>query len=146
MYTKCFEKQNGELFQQAMAIRMEVFVEEQNVDVQDESDIFDEVATHMLLFTDDGLPIGVARIIPDQNSSHCCSMGRFAVLKGYRKQYNGTALLDAVHKVCQQMGFRSILIHAQLSAVSFYIRSFYILEGPQFEEAGIMHNLMRFKF
>jgi predicted GNAT family N-acyltransferase len=45
-------------------------------------------------------------------------------------------------EVARQRGFDRIVLHARDTAVAFYLRLGYQLEGEPFEEVGILHRRM----
>ena len=71
-------------------IREKVFIEEQKVIPQLEWDGLDEEAIHFLAYQN-GIAIGCARAIMNNNTMQ---LGRMAVLKEYRHQGIGSALIE----------------------------------------------------
>ena len=63
-------------------LRFDVFVTEQGVPVEEEIDALDDVATH-LLATQDGQPIGTARIV---SAGDTAKIGRVCVVKTARAE------------------------------------------------------------
>jgi predicted GNAT family N-acyltransferase len=66
------------LKEQAQAIRMEVFVQEQNVPAELEMDQMDAVCIHAIAYDGAGVAVGTGRLLPD---GHIC---RMAVRKSAR--------------------------------------------------------------
>ncbi len=125
----------------AFAIRRAVFVEEQRVDEREEYDEYETVSHHFLSWSD-AVPCGTARW---RRTSNGVKMERFAVLKDYRGQGVGKALVRAVlDNIFQQQPepIERIYLHAQLSAVPLYTSFGFVTVGSQFEEAGIQHYKM----
>jgi predicted GNAT family N-acyltransferase len=54
----------------------------------------------------------------------------------------GTALVEASEEFSKQRGFSLMTLHARDSAVRFYKRMGYHIEGETFEEVGIPHYKM----
>ena len=115
-------------------IRRVVFVEEQNVPEEDEWESGEEQNWHWLAEAD-GRAVGTARMKPDG------SIGRMAVLKGFRSRGIGAALLRQATDKAHSLGLDARL-NAQTHAVGFYERYGFRVEGDQFEDAGIPHVRM----
>ena len=125
----------------AFAIRREVFVDEQHVDAREEYDEYEDSSTHFLARAD-GTPCGTARW---RRTSNGVKLERFAVLKAFRGQGVGKALVRAVlDDVFSQQPepIERIYLHAQVTAMPLYASYGFISVGPMFEEAGIQHYKM----
>ena len=123
----------------ALPIRLGVFVEEQGVPENLELDEFDELADHALAFNG-AVCIGTARLTRSANGG--AQIGRMAVLPEYRRQGLGTQLLQALIEQGQSQGVTRFELHAQVSAIGFYEKQGFIIQGEQYEEAGILHRNM----
>jgi predicted GNAT family N-acyltransferase len=51
----------------------------------------------------------------------------------------GRALLGALVDAARQRGDHEVMLHAQASAVPFYVRAGFTARGEMFDEAGIPH-------
>ncbi|GAB3496730.1 GNAT family N-acetyltransferase [Spirosoma knui] len=125
----------------AFAIRRQVFVDEQKVSAEEEYDEF-EVSSQHFLARADGTPCGTARW---RRTSNGIKMERFAVLKAYRGQGVGKALVRAVLDDIfgqQPEPIESIYLHAQVTAIPLYTSFGFVTVGSMFEEAGIQHYKM----
>ncbi|MBJ7380381.1 MAG: GNAT family N-acetyltransferase [Polynucleobacter sp.] len=120
----------------AFPIREAVFVQEQQVPANLELDEFDPIAWHALAKLK-GADVGTARLLPDGK------IGRMAVLKPYRLQRVGSALLNALLIHGELEGIKQFYLSAQIDALYFYEKFGFEMYGPQFEEAGIRHIEMR---
>ena len=69
-------------------------------------------------------------------------IGRLAVLASVRGAGVGRPLLDALVAASRTRGDREVLLHAQASAVGFYLRAGFAPRGAAFEEAGVAHQEM----
>ena len=118
-------------------IRAEVFIEEQNVPLEEEWDGLDEKAIHLLAKAADGTAVGTARLLPNGQ------VGRMAVLKPYRKSGVGAALLKYIISWNQSQPRPPLFLHAQVHAIPFYQKLGFIAEGPEFMDANIAHREMR---
>lgn len=120
------------------AIRMQVFVAEQNVPPEEELDELDASALHFLAHWN-GTPAGTARCF--EKSPGVWKIGRVAVLAQYRQHKIGAQLMRAAEAACPTA--RAFILTAQCQALHFYEKLGYVAEGPEFLEAGIPHRLMR---
>ena len=118
------------------AVRLAVFVVEQNIPEEHEWDEHDAVSAHAIAEDRDGVPIGCGRLLPDGH------IGRLAVLSDWRGQGVGAALLQHLIEVAQRHGHARVLLNAQEHAVPFYARYGFAPSGPPFMEAGIPHQEM----
>ncbi len=128
------------LFSDVRAIRKEVFVEEQGVDISQEYDEFEDKAFHYLLRYN-SKNIGAAR---RRFTNFGVKLERFAIVKNYRGQGMGKFLVEEVLKDLDANSV-NIYLHAQVQVVNFYANLNFKKEGPLFEEAGIHHYKMIFK-
>jgi predicted GNAT family N-acyltransferase len=55
----------------------------------------------------------------------------------------GAALMRALERTARERGFREVLLGAQLTAIAFYERLGYVVEGEEFLDARIRHRWMR---
>lgn len=130
----------------AKAIRVQVFVEEQDCPFDEEFDAFDVDARHLVMRRRvDGtlLDIGTARWrVVDADGVPTAKLERFAVRPDFRGGGVGQALVHAVLEDAQQRGQRRFLLHAQEYLVDFYRAFGFLTVGKRFIEAGIPHRLM----
>ncbi len=120
-----------------MRVRVLVFMKEQNVDPSIECDKNDQSALHFIYKIDNEV-IATCRVLLE-NGYH---LGRIAVLKQYRKQGIGAALLRYVEQYAKQNNIHRLELGAQLHAVSFYENCGFQSYGEIFEEADIQHIMM----
>ena len=120
-------------------VRTKVFVEEQNCPPELEWEHEDE-STHFLALVNNA-PAGAARW---RKTEKGYKLERFAVLKEFRGRGVGQALVKGVLDDLPKDA-NYIYLHAQLAACDLYRKFGFLEEGPQFEEAGIMHYKMVLK-
>ena len=65
-----------------------------------------------------------------------------AVHRGARGAGVGRLVLDALVQAAHARGDRTAVLHAQCSALDFYVRAGFAPHGAVFEEAGIAHMEM----
>lgn len=121
-----------------IAIRTEVFVNEQNVPEELEIDGMDGDSYHFLASLADGTPVGTARLMRSGQ------IGRMAVLAPYRSAGIGQQLLKCAIAKARDLDLEEIFLHAQIQALDFYLRNGFEAFGPEFDDAGINHRAMRY--
>ena len=130
----------GTLGGDARAIRDAVFIQEQDIPAALEHDAADADALHAVAFNRLGLAVGTGRLL--QVVEGVGKIGRMAVLASVRASGVGRPLLDALVGAARARGDRQLMLHAQASAVAFYLRAGFIPRGAAFDEAGIAHQEM----
>ena len=123
----------------AAPLRFAIFVDEQNVPAGIELDDQDAVSAHAVAYDEAGKPIGTGRLLPDGH------IGRMAVRKEWRRKGIGAKLLDALCAEAKKRGHAEVVLSAQLQAAEFYRGAGFVAEGKIYQEAGILHQLMRKK-
>ncbi|MDF1644197.1 MAG: GNAT family N-acetyltransferase [Pseudomonadales bacterium] len=125
---------------QLSEIRIEVFVREQGVPIDEEWDQWDASSRHWLAYSIDvNKPVATVRLTLGGQ------IGRMAVLTNYRHSGVGSQLLEEVIKVAQ-LSFEKVYLHAQCHAMGFYEHAGFKAVGSQFDEAGIAHQRMMLEF
>ena len=126
----------------AMQIRMEVFVEEQQVPPELEPDEYDAAALHMITTSPEtGEAVATARIVDKGNGM--AKIGRVAVRKAWRGKRIGDTLMRFALQTATDNGFTMAALDAQTYVIPFYERLGFVAEGPIFDDAGIPHRHMR---
>lgn len=120
----------------ALPVRLEVFVREQGVPLELESDAFDATSLHALAQDALGETIGTGRLLRDGH------IGRMAVLPEWRGKGVGTQLLRRLMTEASNARMGRLALSAQKHAASFYARFGFAAEGAEFLEAGIPHVRM----
>ncbi|HZR01890.1 MAG TPA: GNAT family N-acetyltransferase [Burkholderiales bacterium] len=119
------------------AVREAVFVVEQGVPIDLEWDEFDHHSVHCLALSQAGDPVGTGRLLPDGH------IGRMAVLKSWRGQGVGSAILRWLMACARARGLTEVCLNAQEHALDFYAQHGFVVEGKPFLDAGIPHRAMR---
>ncbi|PCI94079.1 GNAT family N-acetyltransferase [Candidatus Aerophobetes bacterium] len=128
-------------FNKAIEIRRKVFIEEQNVPIHEEIDIYEEAAVHYLVFVGD-TPVATLR---------------FRLWKGYLKieraatlkEHRGKGIMTKLLVYVQEEGLKLypdylLFIHAQYDVLKFYEKLGWVAVGPVFDESKIKHQVMIF--
>jgi len=143
-------------YEDAVAVRMAVFVDEQGIPEELELDDHEDEAVHFVAYDDGddhdhdgpghhhdepGDPIGAARLRePDEGVG---KVERVAVLPDHREQGVGAELVRTVETVARAREYDRIVLHSQTTATGFYESLGYERVGDAFEEDGIPHVEMR---
>ena len=131
----------------ALAVRRTVFVDEQGVPPDLETDAFDDpdAATHFVAYDGDAA-VGAARLRPyegeetdDGEPPMRAKVERVAVRAERRGEGWGARLMDAVEAEARRSGFEGLVLHAQTPVEGFYRARGYRTVDEEFEEAGIPH-------
>ncbi|MFG5778713.1 YbgC/FadM family acyl-CoA thioesterase [Comamonas sp. J-3] len=133
------------LGQDAMRLRMQVFVREQGIPVEIEADEFDVTSLHAVAINGLGMCVATGRMLPSANEatrSDVMRIGRMAVARPLRGTQLGRQVLDALVDAAQRHGKRQVELHAQRTAENFYRRAGFTVVGEPYEEAGIAHISM----
>lgn len=120
-------------------IRQTVFVREQHVPVELEWDEFDARCLHLLAADSAENPIGTARLLPTG------IIGRMAVLKEWRGNDVGSALVLRLLEEARKKQIEQVTLSAQLHAMPFYVKFGFQIVGEEFTEAGIPHVKMNLR-
>ena len=123
-------------------IREKVFIQEQKVTHQLEWDGMDEKAIHFLVFNDKAA-IGCARAIVIKDHMQ---LGRMAVLKEYRGQGIGGALIEKAMTIAKLNQLSAIYISAQCHAIDFYKKFGFEVTSDIYLDAEIPHRDMTLDF
>jgi predicted GNAT family N-acyltransferase len=130
----------------AFSLRMEVFVEEQRVPVEEEIDAYDVLATHFIVRRSgsaeraDSAIVGTARLV--DKGEGVGKIGRVAVRADLRGLGIGAALMRHIHQFAASRGFRRLDLEAQCYAIPFYAKLGYRAHGEVFLDANIEHRNM----
>jgi predicted GNAT family N-acyltransferase len=134
-----FSLSDGELHQTAMNLRIKIFVDEQQVPLEMEYE-FEEDCVHFLIYHR-RKAVGTARY---RRTDEGIKFERFAFIKEYRGKGFGRDIMrymltDVYHYK------QKVYLHAQEDVVDFYKKMGFVIVGPLFEEAGIMHYPMEYE-
>lgn len=130
---------NKEEYNCCLTIRKKVFVEEQGVPKEAEIDSHEKIALHFLAFYDDK-PAATGRF---RIKTGFVKFERIATLPEFRGKGVASMLMKAMQSdsVSKHPDFLP-LMHAQISAISFYLKLGWMAIGKIFVEDGIEHKMM----
>lgn len=124
-----------------IAIRTEVFIQEQNIAVQDELEKDNYLFQHYVLYYNNNKAT-TARM---RKINDYYIIGRVAVLKEYRKLGLGKKIVDFIHQEIKTLNGTKAIVHAQTKVQNFYQNLGYIQTSDIFYEANIPHIIMEKK-
>jgi predicted GNAT family N-acyltransferase len=120
-------------------IREKVFIQEQKVMPELEWDGMDEKAIHFLVFKEkEAIGCGRALVIKNQ-----MQLGRMAVLKEYRGEGVGSALIKKAMTTAKLNQLTTIYIGAQCHAIDFYKKFGFEVTSDIYLDAEIPHQDMK---
>jgi predicted GNAT family N-acyltransferase len=127
----------------ALALRHEVFVREQGVPEELETDGRDATALHIVARDARGTVVGTCRLLP---AEPLWTLGRMAVAESVRGRGAGASLMLAAHAAAEEGGAQGIALSAQIPVRGFYERFGYRAVGNEYLEAGIRHVRMEHRW
>lgn len=127
------------IYKDALKIRYAVFVNEQGVSEEEEIDSLEDKTEHVVLYVD-GKPVATARIY--DLGENTFKVQRVAVLKDARGMGYGAVIMTEAEKRIHELGGHKVTLGAQNSAIPFYEKLAFNIEGEEFMDAGIPHHTM----
>ena len=142
-------KTEGDLMQ-VLAIQEVVFIEEQGMSMELESEILDREALYMLAYQQ-GHAVGTGRLLvlkepPLGERGRWGQLARMAVLRSSRGAGIGKALLSILLEEAKKRGLEGLSLQAPVSAQSFYEKEGFVVSSEVFYEARMPHVEMRRSF
>ncbi|WP_019153199.1 GNAT family N-acetyltransferase [Robertmurraya massiliosenegalensis] len=129
---------NNEELEEVYKVRKVVFVDEQNVPLEEEIDDLEEESAHFLL-QDDRESIGAGRFRVVEGYG---KVERICVLKHKRKSGAGRAIMEGIEAYAKKEGIEKLKLNAQTHAIPFYEGLGYDVVSEEFLDAGIPHKSM----
>ncbi|MEG0254891.1 GNAT family N-acetyltransferase, partial [Vagococcus sp.] len=130
---------NSTIYQESLAIRKEVFMNEQQVPLSIEVNDEDK-CIHFVLY-EDGVPQATVRLYP--KSKDTFKIQRMAVLKSARNKGFGQYIMTEAEKYAQKIGMTTLILGAQTHALSFYEKMGYKKFGDEYVVSKINHYNMK---
>ncbi|AUX12380.1 N-acetyltransferase [Latilactobacillus sakei] len=126
-------------YQDGLAIRQAVFVDEQKVPAELEIDEFEDQALYFTGYLEQH-PVTTLRVLTEGDFYH---VQRVATMKAYRHQGLGLELMQAAETSAKENGRKGLILNAQVTAVPFYERlGYHATDKQHFLDAGILHQEM----
>lgn len=130
--------QTDKEMQDALLVRKEVFVNEQNVPLEEEIDEYENSSTHFVLYNQDE-PAGAGRF---RLKDGVGKVERICVQADYRRKGAGKIIMQFVEKYAKENGVPALKLNAQTHAIPFYENLGYSVTSDEFLDAGIPHKSM----
>ncbi|MDN6639507.1 MAG: GNAT family N-acetyltransferase [Tetragenococcus sp.] len=140
MYTTHTTDTQRLIYSDALALRKQVFIEEQQVPPEREVDTDEQKAIHFVLYDETNTPLATVRLLP--TNYYTIKVQRMAVAKHVRKKGYGKVIMDEAETYAKKRGFQKMALGAQITARQFYHHLGYQEEGDYFLDAGIQHITM----
>jgi predicted GNAT family N-acyltransferase len=123
----------------ALELRLEVFVVEQGVPLEEEIDEHDPDATHFVAIHE-GEVAGTLRVVflPEH-----AKIGRVAVRHECRGLGIARHMMTAAMEYCRTLGVNRFFLTAQVDKLGLYEKLGFVSLGEQFLDAGIPHLAMK---
>lgn len=142
---KSFDQLSLEEFHDIVALRINVFVVEQNCPYP-ELDGKDKVAYHLICKNQNDKLVATLRVLPKGISYPEVSLGRFVVASDHRgKGYAHDMMKNTHHFIEKTFGKIDIRISAQKHLENFYNNHNFVSTGKEYLEDGIPHVEMIYK-
>jgi predicted GNAT family N-acyltransferase len=125
--------------QDAMFVRKEVFVGEQNVPLEEEIDEFENTSDHFVLY-EDNKPVGAGRFREKDGQG---KVERICVLSSARGKGAGKLIMNFIEDHARSKGIPALILNAQTHAIPFYENLGYAVTSDEFLDAGIPHKSMK---
>jgi predicted GNAT family N-acyltransferase len=125
--------------QDAYSVRKTVFVEEQNVPLEEEIDQYEEQAAHFVLY-DGEQPVGAGRFRIVEGIG---KVERICVLPSHRaSKGSGRLIMDTMEEYAKTKEIHVLKLNAQTHAEPFYAKLGFETVSDIFMDAGIPHVTM----
>ena len=139
-FSYTFFSQPSSLWNDVLALRMNVFVAEMDVPAALELDEYDIHAIHLSVRAAEKT-IGTLRLVMAEDS---VKIGRFAIDSDYRRQGLGTKMMQETFDWCRQKGISQMSLGSQTYITPFYESLGFIKQGKIYMDARIPHILMMY--
>ena len=117
-------------------VRCAVFIDEQGVPEALEWEAIDAQCAWFVALSMSQSVVGIVRL------TAAGRIGRMAVLPAWRRRGVGRRLLAAAVQRAREFGLSAVHLSAQTHAIGFYARHGFLVEGPEYLDAGIPHRSM----
>jgi predicted GNAT family N-acyltransferase len=127
-------------FHDALAVRKDVFVREQEIDESEEIDENEDISLHFVLYDNDK-PVGASRLREVNGEG---KVERVCILSSHRKKGLGEELMMAMEQAAIDKSLPSLILYAQTQAEDFYKKlGYHTTSKEPFLDANIPHVAMK---
>ena len=126
-------------YEATVELRRDVLRRPLGLDFTPEQLALEKEDVHLALFRDGQV---TACLILSKQDVATVRMRQVAVRPELQRQGLGLALVEAAEMASKDHGFLRMILHARESAVPFYLRLGYGIEGDPFVEVGLPHRIV----
>jgi radical SAM protein (TIGR04043 family)/putative N-acetyltransferase (TIGR04045 family) len=137
----CHPSRTRQELARAMAIRHQVFVDEQRVFRETDADENDRKSTHLVAELD-GQIIGTVRVFPVNDNGHWIG-GRLAIQREYRGSGAGELLVREAMSLVKKKGCATFIARIQEENIPFFVQVGWRPSGLLHEYRGRIHQQMK---
>lgn len=130
------------IYQDALAIRKNVFIQEQGVPENLEIDANENQCHYLVLYNCEGKAIATARILL-KDEGKTAKIQRVAVIKEARHNGIGTQIMEATTQAAKTLGATTASLSSQTNALGFYEKLGFTVCSDVYDDAGIPHKDMK---
>ncbi len=127
----------------AIYVRMQVFVLERGIAIQDEFDDNDVPGVTYAVIFDGKEPVATGRFLREGDDAG--RLTRIATRADYRGKHLGTQIIRALERHAQNQRIHDLQIHAEVTAMSFYEGLGYHAISEEYLEDGVPCRVMERK-
>lgn len=131
----------GDEYKKAVALREEILRKPLGLFFTKEELEMEKEHVHIAGFLGQEM-CATAVLVPDGEEM---KMQRVALKSSFQGKGIGSSLMRFCEEYAVKHGFKSVYCHARETAIPFYSKNQYALEGKPFDEEGILHHKMRKK-
>ncbi len=125
----------------AFEVRKKVFVDEQNVPMEEEIDHYENSADHFIAYQNgEAAGAGRFRVVDGLGK-----VERICVLSSQRGTGAGKAIMNKIEEHAKSKSLEALKLNAQTHAIPFYSSLGYEVISEEFLDAGIPHKTMKKK-
>lgn len=130
----------SDLYRQAVELRLAVLRRPLGLDFTPEQLAEEGACVHLVAVDGDSV---VGTLLLEPKGGATVQMRQVAVRPDLQGHGVGRLLVEASERAAARRGWPDMTMHARETAVPFYLRLGYRIEGAPFEEVGLPHRFMR---
>lgn len=139
MYFKEIEF-GGKAYYNTIELRYKVLRQPLNLKFDAEALALEYKDNHLCAFSTENKLVACLIMSPLENA--VVKMRQFAVEPEFQGQSIGRRLVSFAEQWASENHYNRIILHARLTAIPFYLKLGYIIEGDEFMEVTIPHRFM----
>ena len=131
----------SDLYQRELDLRMELLRKPLGLTFSEREIQEESKQLHFGIFADDNTVVACAVVVP-LTPTHV-KLRQMAVATGHQRQGVGASLIRSIEAQLRERNIESIELNARDTAIGFYEKLGYQIEGEPFIEVSIPHHKMR---